>query len=64
MSRRGEELAERLRQLSEDLADHAMDLLRQAVHAEEHERVALANEERRVTRARRALEKAADLLND
>lgn len=57
-----ENAAEKLQSLSEELADIAMDLLRNAMGAEDHERVAAANLERRVTRARRSVEKAISLL--
>ncbi len=57
-----ENAAEKLQSLSEELADIAMDLLRNAMGAEDHERVAAANLERRVTRARRSVEKAINLL--
>jgi hypothetical protein len=57
-----EEAADKLRAMSEELADIAMDLLRNAVDAEDHERVEAANLERRVTRARRSVEKAVNLL--
>jgi hypothetical protein len=58
-----EDAADKLRAMSEELADIAMDLLRNAVGAEDHERVEAANLERRVTRARRSVEKAANLLD-
>jgi hypothetical protein len=57
-----EELAGRLDALAEDLADLAIDRLRAAT-GEEDPAPAVA-EERRVTRARRAVEKAAALLRD
>lgn len=48
---------------SEELADLALSLLGRAVDvSEEHERVELANQERRVTKARRAVEKAISVL--
>jgi hypothetical protein len=58
-----EDAADKLRAMSEELADIAMDLLRNAVSAEDHERVEAANLERRVTRARRSVEKAVNLLD-
>ena len=58
-----EDAADKLRAISEELADIAMDLLRNAVSAEDHERVEAANLERRVTRARRSVEKAVNLLD-
>jgi len=45
--------------LAEDLADAALDLLREAVGGDEE----AARTEKRVTRARRAVEKAAGLLS-
>ncbi len=51
-------LRERLDGLAEELADLALDRLRAAVEGNE----AAAVEERRITRARRAVEKAANLL--
>lgn len=58
-----EDAADKLRAMSEELADIAMDLLRNAVSAQDHERVEAANLERRVTRARRSVEKAVNLLD-
>ena len=59
-----DDIRDRLRQISEDLADLAVSLLSRAVDTdEEHERVALANQEKRVTKARRAVEKAVDTLS-
>jgi len=49
---------ERLEGIAEDLADLAIDRLRAAVDGDE----GAAAEERRITRARRAVEKAANLL--
>ena len=51
-------LRERLEGISEELADLAIDRLRSAVDGNE----GAAAEERRLTRARRAVEKAAGLL--
>ncbi len=51
-------LRERLEGIAEELADLAIDRLRAAVDGDE----AAAAEERRLTRARRAVEKAAGLL--
>ncbi len=51
-------LRERLDAIAEELADRAIDRLRAAVEGNE----AAAAEERRITRARRAVEKAANLL--
>ncbi len=51
-------LRERLEAIAEELADLAIDRLRAAVEGND----AAAAEERRITRARRAVEKAANLL--
>jgi hypothetical protein len=51
---------ERLEGIAEELADLAIDRLRAAVDGNED----AAGEERRITRARRAVEKAAHLLAD
>ncbi len=51
-------LRERLEGIAEELADAALDRLRAAVDGDE----GAAAEERRITRARRAVEKAANLL--
>ena len=53
------ELRERLQVIAEELADLALDRLREAVEAGA---TAAPAEERRLTRARRAVEKAAALL--
>ena len=53
-----ESLRERCDQLAEDLADASLDLLREAVEGNE----GAGRTEKRVTRARRAVEKAAGLL--
>ena len=59
-----DEIRDRLQQISEDLTDLAVSLLSRAVDTdEEHERVALANQEKRVTKARRAVEKAVETLS-
>ena len=56
---RAEELRERLAGMSDELADLATDLLRMALDShEEHERARLAALEKRVTKARRAVERA------
>lgn len=62
MDDRLEELADRLDAVGEDLADAALDRLRSAADSEDPS-PAVA-EERRITRARRAVEKAAALLRD
>ena len=53
-------LRERLEGIAEELADLAIDRLRAAVDGD----AGAAAEERRLTRARRAVEKAANLLED
>jgi hypothetical protein len=53
-------LRERLEGIAEELADLAIDRLRAAVDGNE----GAAAEERRLTRARRAVEKAAGLLRE
>jgi hypothetical protein len=53
-------LRERLEGIAEELADLAIDRLRAAVDGNPE----AAGEERRITRARRAVEKAAHLLAD
>jgi len=54
-----ESLRTRCDRLAEELADAALDLLREAVAGDEE----AARSEKRVTRARRAVEKAAGLLS-
>ncbi len=59
-------VADELRGLSETLADLAMDRLRRAsesLHETGTPDPALVAEEKRITRARRAVDKAADLLD-
>jgi hypothetical protein len=58
-----EDVRSRLDSLAEELADLALDRLREAAEAGD-DRDRLLAEERRLTRARRALEKAASLLSD
>ena len=62
-----EELAERLAGIADELADLAMERLRDATgglrRGEEPDPAVLA-EERRLTRARRAVEKAAAILHE
>jgi hypothetical protein len=53
-------LAERLDSIAEELADLALHMLRGALEAGE----AKSADERRITRARRAVEKASGLLRD
>jgi hypothetical protein len=57
-----DDLRARLEGIAEELADLALDQLRQAVDAGPDERAARTAEERRLTRARRAVEKAAAIL--
>ncbi len=60
-----EELAERLGSIAEDLADAALDRLRRnadTVRAGHEPDPDLVAEEKRITRARRSVEKAAGLL--
>ena len=60
-----EELADRLGSIAEDLADAALDRLRRnadAVRSGGEPDPELTAEERRITRARRSVEKAATLL--
>jgi hypothetical protein len=54
-----DQLRERLEGIAEELADAAIGRLRAAVEGD----VGAAAEERRITRARRAVEKAANLLH-
>jgi len=56
------DLAERLSLLGEELADLAMDRLRSAMDPDSPDAEAAAADERRITRARRAVEKATSLL--
>jgi hypothetical protein len=56
---RREELAARLDGIAEELADLAMDALRRAI---DHGATKRPDAERRLTQARRAVEKAAALL--
>jgi hypothetical protein len=62
MSHAEEALAEKLSAISEELAELAIDRLKQAMRADDDERAALAASEKRITRARRAVEKATQLL--
>ena len=56
-----ERVRERLEAIAEELADLAMDRLRQAVGGDAGDEAAA--EERRLTRARRAVEKAVAVLD-
>ena len=58
-----EDIAARLEAIAEELADLAIARLQAAV-ADPEERSRLAADERRITRARRAVEKAAALLQE
>jgi hypothetical protein len=57
-----EEAAGDLEQMAERLADLALDRLRRATDPDDPQAQAAAGEERRITRARRSVEKAAALL--
>jgi len=59
------DIVDRLEAIAEELADAALDRLRrnaEAVRAGEEPDPAIAAEEKRITRARRSVEKAATLL--
>ena len=56
------EIAAELDSIAERLLDRSLDLLRQATESDPEERDQLMAGERRLTRARRAVEKAANLL--
>ncbi len=58
------ELAEELGRLAEELSDLALSRLRRAADPDDPGAPAAVAEERRITRARRAVEKAAALLGD
>lgn len=53
-----DELRDRLAGIAEELADVAIDKLKLATHGDEQ----AGKDERRITRARKAVEKAVDLL--
>ncbi len=55
-------IQDRLSACAEGLADAAVDLLREAMRADDNSRAELIAREKRVTRARRAVEKAITLL--
>ena len=57
-----EDVRTRLESMAEELADLAIDRLRVAADSSPEDRERLVAEERRLTRARRAVEKAAGLL--
>lgn len=61
MSGEFENLRERLEQIAEELADLAIMRLRESIDAGGHE---LPVDEKRITRARRAVEKAASILRE
>ena len=61
MTRSHDDLRERLADIADDLADRALTALREAVEAGATGR---PDEERRLTRARAAVEKAMHLLDD
>ena len=54
------DVRDRLNAIAEELADAALDRLRAATAGDSN----AANEERKITRARRAVEKAVHLLDD
>jgi predicted ABC-type ATPase len=56
-----EDIAERLRAIGEELADLAIVRLRESIDAGGHE---LPVDEKRLTRARRAVEKAVGILSE
>jgi len=56
-----QDIRERLDQIAEELADLAIVRLRESIDAGGHE---LPVDERRLTRARRAVEKAANILRE
>jgi len=57
-----EELGDRLAGLAEELADLALDRLRRAMDTQDPAATEAAAQERRITRARRSVEKAVTLL--
>jgi hypothetical protein len=65
MQIRHDDLRDRLADIAEELGDRALDRLRAAAgDGEEDARAAAVTEEKRLTRARRAVEKAVHLLDD
>lgn len=65
MSAASEELADRLSQIADDLGDLAIDRIRESLSAArsgEGPDPAVVAEEKRITRARRSVEKAITLL--
>ncbi len=59
-----ESIAVKLNAISEELAELAIDRIKQAMRADDDgDRLELAAAEKRITRARRAVEKASQLLN-
>ena len=63
MSERVDDVRDRLQAVADDLADLALDRLREAA-AGDGDPTALAAEERRLTRARRAVDKAIAVLSE
>lgn len=61
MSAELERLSERLEAIAEELADLAIEALRESIDADLPERAA---DERRITKARRAVERAVALLSE
>lgn len=56
-----DDIRQRLEAISEELADLAIQRLRESIHVGGHE---LPIDEKRLTRARRAVEKAASILRE
>jgi hypothetical protein len=63
MSREATQIADELRLLAERLAEESIATLRRALHTEGAEQAELRSLEKRMTRARRAVEKATALLD-
>ena len=61
MAHQLEDIRERLLTISEELADVALERLRAEIHGAEDDSLV---DEKRITRARRAVEKAANLLEE
>lgn len=61
MTGRFDDIRERLEAIGEELADRAMDVLRESIEGGAQE---MPVDEKRLTQARRAIEKAANLLRD
>jgi hypothetical protein len=63
MQIRQDELRDRLAGIAEELGDLALERLRSAVDGDDGDRAAAVTDEKRLTRARRAVEKAVNLLD-